>query len=219
MRKILLFIFTITTFLPLSSCQKTKLKSLEIDNRSYIKQFEFIQKNSSNDTEINIKSPKAIIDKNNNDIEIFDSSIEIITPSGMDFKITALNSTLNNYNNLIRIYDNVNIYLTENINSYIKTNSLDWDLNTSNINLNSPLLINFFNTTIIASDGFYDIESGKLKLNNNIFNRNVINKERDPIYQIKIVADNVNWFKKNNLFEFTSNEKQVETTIKFLGIK
>ena len=219
MRKILLFIFTITTFLPLSSCQKTQRKSIEIDNRSYLKQFELIQKNSSNDTIINITSPKAIIDKKNNDIEIFDSSIEIIKQNGMDFKITALNSTLNNYKNLIRVYNNVNIYLMENINSYITTNSLDWDLNTSNINLNTPLLINFDNTTIVASDGIYDIELGNLKLNNNIFNRNVLNKERDPIYQIEIIADNANWFKENNLFEFTSNEKQVETTIKFLGIK
>ena len=219
MRKILLFIFTIINFLPLSSCQKTKRKDIEIVNRSYLKQFELIQKNANNDTIINITSPKAIIDKNNNDIEIFDSSIEIIKENGKDFKITALNATLNNYKNLIRANNNVNIYLMDNINSYIRTNSLEWDLNKSNINLNTPLLINFENTTISSSYGFYDIQSGNLKLNNNIFNRNVLNKENDLIYQIKIIADNANWFKENNLLEFTSNEKQVETIIKFLGIK
>ena len=49
----------------------------QIDNKSYIKDFELLQENPNNQTNVRITSPKAIIDPTNNNIEIFDSLIEI----------------------------------------------------------------------------------------------------------------------------------------------
>ena len=52
-----------------------------------------------------------------------------------------------------------------------------------------------------------------------IFNRSIFNDDGEPIYIIKIIADSAKWLKDNNSLEFTSNDKQVETTINFLSIK
>ena len=219
MKKLLINTFSVFFIFPLFACQKTQMKKNDIDNMTYINNFELVQENSSKDTRIKIKSPKAIINPTNNDIEIFDSSIEIIKANGKSFQISSNNSTLNNYNNLIRAYDMVYVSLLDNTNSFIKTNSLDWDLNSSNINFNSPLHINFKNTTINSSDGIYNIDSGQLKIYNNIFNRSIFNKNGETLYKIRIIADLAKWLKDNNSLEFTSNNKQVETTIDFLGIK
>ena len=38
-------------------------------------------------------------------------------------------------------------------------------------------------------------------------------------YQIEILSDIAKWFKKDNVLEFKSNKKQVETTIDILSVK
>ena len=218
MNKFNLFV-TLIIISPLLACQKREIKSNEFDNNTYINNFQLIQENTNNNTRVKLTSPMAIIDSITNDINILDSSIEIIKPNGIDFKIKSKNSTFNNYKNLISAYNNVSISLLDNEDSFIKTNSFNWDLNTSNINFNSPVYINFDNTTISSANGVYNIESGQLKINDNIFNRTIFNKEVGLIYQIKIVADMAKWFKDNNSLEFTSNDKQVETTINILSNK
>ncbi len=214
-----IYLLSIFTVLPILGCQKPIEKSLDLDNISYINEFELIQENSSKNTRIKITSPKATIDPTNNDIQIFDSSIEIINLNGQDIKVRSGKSTLNNYNNFIKVYNKVNISLLDKKKSFITTNSFDWDLNTSNIILNSPLNINLEDTNIISASGFYNIDSGQLKINNNIFNRKIFNKKGKPIYQIRIVSDTAKWIKNNNSFEFISADKQVETTIDFLSTK
>ena len=99
---------------------------------------------------------------------------------------------------------------------YITTNSFDWDLNTSIIDINNPLNINFDNTRINATNGFYNIDSSLLKIDNSEFNRYIYNSKGEEEYQVKIISDFAKWFKKDNTLVFTSNEKQVETTINFL---
>tara|TARA_B100000965_G_scaffold247177_1_gene207541 strand:+ start:6960 stop:7619 length:660 start_codon:yes stop_codon:yes gene_type:complete len=214
-----IYLLSIFTVLPILGCQKPIEKSLDLDNISYINEFELIQENSSKNTRIKITSPKATIDPTNNDIQIFDSSIEIINLNGQDIKVRSGKSTLNNYNNFIKVYNKVNISLLDKKKSFITTNSFDWDLNTSNIILNSPLNINLEDTNIISASGFYNFDSGQLKINNNIFNRKIFNKKGKPIYQIRIVSDTAKWIKNNNSFEFISADKQVETTIDFLSTK
>ena len=217
MNKFLIHLFTIITLVPVLACQKNKIKTNAVDNNSYINNFELIQKSPNNNNLIRITSPQAIIDPTNNDIEITDTIIEILKTNGEDIKIKSGKSRINNNANLIRVYKNVKISLINNKDSYIITDSFDWDLSKSNIELNKPLQINFDNTNIISYNGLYNINSGELKINNNIFNRNIFNKEGEKIYQIKIIADFAKWIKKESSFEFTSNEKQVETTINFLS--
>ena len=219
MNKTLINIISLFFILPLFACQNSKLETNDIDNLNYIKKFELLQENASNDTSIKIVSPKAIINPTNNDIQIFDSSIEIFNANGQSFQIKSNNSTLNNYKNLIRAYNNVYISLLDNTNSFIKTNSIDWYLDSSNINLISPIQINSKNTTINSSDGIYNIDLGQLIINNNIFNRSIFNKKGETLYKISIISDMAKWLKANNSLEFTSNNKQVETTIDFLGVK
>ena len=219
MNKLPKYIITIFTLLPLLGCQKTQVKSNDLDNKSYINDFELIQENTTNNTRIKITSPQAIIDPTNNDIEITESSIQILNAKGKDIKITSGKSSLDNFKNLIRVYKNVNIALINNKDSYIKTESFYWNLRKATIDLNNPLKVNFPNTTIISSNGIYNIDSDQLTINNNIFNRKVFNKEGEQIYQIKIMADIAKWIKDKNQLEFTSSDKQVETTINFLSLK
>jgi len=61
------FLLIITT-LPLFGCQKSNKSSTQIDNKSYIKDFELLQENPNNQTSVRITSPKAIIDPTNNDM-------------------------------------------------------------------------------------------------------------------------------------------------------
>ena len=213
------YLLTLLIILPLFACQKSKKQSLNLDNKSYIKDFVLLQENSINDTRVKITSPKAIIDPIKNDIEIFDSSIDIINPNGQIIKVIAGNSSLNNSENLIRVYNNVYISKIDKNNSFIKTNSFYWDLNKSNVNLNSPLEVIFENTIINSTNGFYNIGIGELKIFNNIFNRNIFNEKGENIYNITIEAELAKWLKDNNSLEFSSNDKQVETTINFLNIK
>ncbi len=219
MPKFYLYILTLFSILPLLACQKSNNEVREIDNKSYITEFELIQENPKNDTLIKISSPKAIIDPKNNDIEIFDSSILILNKKSQDVQINSGNSKLNNFKNLIRAYNNVYISLLDNNNYFIQTNSLDWDLNSSKIVLNSPLDITFGNTSIISSHGAYNIDSRILTINNNIFNRSIYNAEGKETYNIEIISDNAKWLKTGNLLEFTSTDNQVETTINFLSTK
>ena len=217
--KISLYILTSFTLFPLIGCQEPTIKSIVFDNKSYITNFDLVQQNSTNDIRVKINSPQAIIDPTNNDIEIIDSSIEIIKLNGPDIKVLSGKSTLNNSNNLIRVYDKVKISMLGKNKSFITTNTFDWYLNKSNIILNSPLYINFNNTKISSSNGFYNIDSGQLKIINNIFNRNILNKEGKPIYKIEIISDTAKWLKVNNSLEFTSTDKQVETTVNILSIQ
>ena len=219
MNKLPIYLFTIFTILPLLACQKYQLETNEFDFISYINDFELLQKNTSNNTRLKITGPYAILDPTNNDIEITDSTIEIINSESKDIKITSGKSDLNNYKNLIRVYNNVKISLINKTDSFIITESFDWDLSKSNIDLNNPLLINWDNTTISSSDGLYNIDSGELNINNNIFKRNIFNKEGRKIYQINIIADIASWIKDKNSLEFKSTEKQVETTIYFLNLQ
>ena len=219
MKKLTIFLFSIVSVFPLFACQKTQVKTNEVDNKSYINDFELSQENTKNNTSIKITSPQASLDPTNNNIEITDSSIDILNTKGIDINIISGKSLLNNYKNLIRVYDDVKISLVNSKNSYIKTDSFDWDLSKSTMDLNNPLDISFDNTVISSSSGLYNIDLGQLELNNNIFNRNVFNKEGEQIYQIKIIADLARWYKDGNSLEFSSNDKQVEATVDFLSIK
>ncbi len=219
MKKLKLFIQLLAIVFPLFACHRISNESIETDNNSYINDFELIQENSKNNTRIRITSPQAILNPINKNIDIIDSSLFILNSKGQNIKINSGKSSLNNYKNIISVYNNVNISMIKDKNSFIKTNSFYWDLNKSYINLNKPLIINFKSSKIISSDAIYNIDTGLLKINNNIFNRIVYNNEGDPIYQIKIKSDIGNWFKDDNSLEFTSANKQVETTINFLSIK
>ena len=215
MKNFILNLFFIISVIPILSCKKTINNTLETDNNSYINDFELLQSNSINDTLIKITSPKAIIEPLNNDIQIFDSLIEINNKIGKDIQIKSGNSDLNNSKNIIRVYNEVYISLLDTNNSFIKTNSFEWNLNTSDINLNSSLDINFDNTNIISSNGTYFIDKSLLEINNNIFNRSIFNVSGQKQYQIEIYSDVARWFKKDNTLEFISNLNQVGTTIKF----
>ena len=212
------FLLILSTLL-LLGCQQSNKSASQIDNKSYINNFELLQENNSNDTRVRISSPKAIIDPISNDIEIFDSSIDILNKNTLEIQVQSGNSTLNNLTNTIKVFNNVNISFLDNENYFISTNSFNWDLNTSIIDIKNPLNINFNNTDIIASNGFVNIESGLLKIDNSIFNRTVYNSQDKAKYQILINSDVTKWFKNNNTLVFTSNDKQVETTINFLNIK
>ena len=212
------FLLILSTLL-LLGCQQSNKSASQIDNKSYINNFELLQENNSNDTRVRISSPKAIIDPISNDIEIFDSSIDILNKNTLEIQVQSGNSTLNNLSNTIKVFNNVNISFLDNENYFISTNSFNWDLNTSIIDIKNPLNINFNNTDIIASNGFVNIESGLLKIDNSIFNRTVYNSQNKAKYQILINSDVTKWFKNNNTLVFTSNDKQVETTINFLNIK
>ena len=54
-----------------------------------IKEFELVQKNPNNDKTIKIRSSKALLDTVKNDIEIFNSSIEISNNNGDDLVIKS----------------------------------------------------------------------------------------------------------------------------------
>ena len=72
MQKGILYLIILFSVFPLISCQRTNNNIVEVDNNSYISDFELVQKNQINDTIVKIISPKAIIDNFNNDINIFD---------------------------------------------------------------------------------------------------------------------------------------------------
>ncbi len=215
------YILSLLTILPLLACQSTNTtkSNTKLDNKSFIKNFELVQENNSNDTRIRITSPKAIIDPKSNDIEIFESSIEILNKNKVEIKVSSGNSTLNNLSNTIRVFNNANISFLNNEDYFIRTNSFNWDLNTYIIDIENPLNINFNNTNIIASNGFFNIDLNLLKIYNSRFNRSVFNSDGKEQYQIKINSDFAKWLKNENTLFFLSNEKQVETTIKFLNIK
>tara|TARA_Y100001968_G_scaffold158589_1_gene145025 strand:+ start:82 stop:699 length:618 start_codon:yes stop_codon:yes gene_type:complete len=205
--------------LPLLGCKKYDESTKQIDTNSYINDFELVQENSNNQTRVKITSPKAIINSINNDIEIFDSSIEIINKKGRDIIVKSGKSSLNNFSNIIKVFKNVNISFFNNQNLYITTNSFDWDLNTSVIDINNPLFINFQDSNIKASNGFYNINSSLLEIDNAEFNRYIYNLEGIPEYQIEIKSDFAKLLKNDKTLVFTSNEKQVETTINLLLTK
>ena len=214
-----IYLLLIISIFPLFGCQKSNKSTAKIDNKSYINDFELLQENPNNETSVKITSPRAIINPRNSDIEIYDSSIVILNKNGIDFKVKSGNSTLDNLSNNIRVFNNVNISFLKNLNYIINTNSLNWDLNTSVIDINNPLDINFENTKINASRGLYNIETSLLKIDNSKFNRIINNSDGIEEYEVKILSDFAKWFKKNNKLVFTSNEKQVETTINFLLTK
>tara|TARA_Y100001968_G_C19294402_1_gene685883 strand:+ start:373 stop:1032 length:660 start_codon:yes stop_codon:yes gene_type:complete len=217
--KSFLYLFLASTILTLLGCQTNENKAPEIDNNSYINDFELLQENPKNDYSIRIKSPRAILDSIKKDIQIYDGSIEILNKNGNDIIVKSGKSTLNNSSNLIKVFNNVNISLLETNNYFITTDSFNWDINTSIIELYSPLYINFDTTKITSSSGSYDIKLGLLRINNNIFNRNILNKEGKERYQIEIISDIAKWLNNENSLEFNSKNKQVETTINFLTTK
>jgi hypothetical protein len=210
------YFLLIFTILPIFGCHRPNKSTTQLDNKSYINQFELLQENPNNYNSVKITSPKAIIDPINNDIEIFDSSIEILNKNHQDITIKSGNSILNNLENSIRVFNNVHISFLNKKDYYITTNSFDWDLNTSVIAINNPLNINLENTNIIAKNGIYNIDSSLLKIYNTEFKRNIYNSQGNEEYQLEIKSDFAKWIKKDNTLVFTSNKKQVETTINFL---
>ena len=56
------YFLLLISILPLLGCQKPNKSTTQIDNKSYINDFELLQKNADNQTSIKITSPKAIID-------------------------------------------------------------------------------------------------------------------------------------------------------------
>ncbi len=206
----------IITILPLFGCQQLNKSATQVDNKSYINNFELLQENPNNQTSIKITSPKVIIDPTNNDIEIFESSIELFNKNGQDFRVESGNSTLNNLTNSITVFNSVNVSFLDNKDYYITTNSFNWDLNNSIIEINNPLIINFDNTKINATNGLYNIGTSQLKIDNSEFNRYIYNSKGEEQYQVKINSNFAKWYKKDNTLEFISNVKQVETTINFL---
>jgi len=211
-----LYFLLIFSILPLLGCKQSNKSNKQIDIKSYINDFELLQENPNNQTSVKITSPKAIIHPTNNDIEIFDSSIQITNKNGQDFQVKSGNSTLNNLSNFIRVYNNVNISFLDNEDYYINTNAIGWDLNTSVINMKNLLNISFDSSKIIASNGTYNIESNLLKLDNTQFNKHIYNSDGHQVSQVEIKSEFAKWFKNENTLVFTSNDKQVETTIKFL---
>lgn len=219
MKRFILSILFILSFYSLSGCTKPDNTNEDIDRNSYIRNFELFQENPNNENSIIIKSPKAIIYPINNDIEIFNSTIDILSNDGQDVQVKSGKSKINNTKNQIKVMDNVFISLIDSNDYFIETSSFNWNLNTSNIDLNSPLDINFNNTKILSSNGTYDINSKLLRINNNVFNRSIYNNDRVEQYNINIISDRATWLKKNNSLEFMSDNKQVETTINILTIK
>ncbi len=219
MKYIHIYFLLIITIFPLLGCVKYNKSIVKIDNKSYINDFELLQKNSNNITSVKITSPKAIIDIKNNDIKIFKSSIEIFNKNGQDFQVKSDNSIFNNFSNVISVFNNVKFSFFENEDYYITTNSIKWDLNTSIIDINNPIKLNFMDTTINASNGNYNIVDSLLKIDNSEFKRNIYNSESDKGYQVEIKSDIAKWYKNDNTLEFLSDDKQVETTLKFLTIE
>ena len=219
MNKSKLYFFILVISLPIIGCQKNYQTIEDVDNISYIKEFELLQKNSDNKNTIKITSPKASLDPVKNLIEISSGSIQISNNKGNDLLIKSGMSVIDNTNKFIKIYDNVNISFFDTNNYTLYTKSVNWDLNKSNIDLNSSLYIDFDKSKIISENGTYNLNSTILKLYNNKFNRSIFSMNGAEKYQIEIVSDIAKWIKKNNSIEFTSNDKQVETTINILSIK
>ena len=219
MSRFLLYLFIVFTSFPLLACQKDKYKTLEIDNNSYINEFELLQENPNNDYSIRIKSPRATLDSIKKNIQISDGSIEILNKNTNNILVTSGITTFNNSSNIIKVSNNVNISLLDMKNYFILTDSFDWDLNTSNIELNKPLDINFDTTKITSISGSYNIQLGYLKINNNVFNRSIFNNDGKERYNIEIISDLAKWRSDDNSLEFESNKRQVETTVDFLTIK
>ena len=219
MQKGILYLILVFSVFPLMSCQRSNDNIFEVDNNSYISDFELVQKNQDNDTIIKIISPKAIIDNFNNGIKIFDSSIEISNKNLKDIIIKSGNANLNNIDNIIKVFNNVNISLVDSKNYFVNTESFIWDLSKSSINLDKPLDIDLDNTNITSSSGSYNIKLGELKILNNYFNRSIFNNDGKEKYQIEIKSDVAKWIKNENTLEFKSNNKQVETTINILNFK
>ena len=219
MKNFSIFFLIIFSTLSLFGCQKFNSSTSEINNKSYINNFELLHENSKNQTRVKITSPKAIINQLNNNIEIFTSFIDILNTGGKDLRVKSGKSELNNFSNIIKVYNNVNISFLDNDEYYFSTNSFDWDLNKAVIEIKNPLTINLNDTQIIATNGIYNIDSNLLKIDNSKFYRTISDSEQDDVYQIEIKADIAKWYKLDNKLVFISNEKQVETTINFLTTK
>ena len=210
------YFLLIITIIPLIGCQKLNKSTTQIDIKSYINKLELLQENPNNQTSIKITSDKAIIDPSKNDIEIFESTIKFLNKNGQDFKVESGNTYVNNLDNSILVSNNVNLSFLNKQNYYITTNSFEWDLNTSTIDIKNPVKINFENTLINATSGLYNIGSSLLRIDNSEFNRYIYNLKDKVEYQVEINSDFSKWYKKDNTLEFISNDKQVETTINFL---
>ncbi len=213
------YFLILLSIIPLLGCQKFNKSSKDIDNKSYINDFELLREDPSKNNSIRIIAPKAVIDPINNNIEIYKSSIELLDKNGQDFIVRSGNSNLNNKSGSIEVYNNVNISFLDNEDYFITTNSFNWDLNKSIIDIDNQLNINLDNTMILASNGYYNIVSGLLKIDNPKLNRNIYNSDGKVKYQVEINSNSAKWFKEDNSLEFSSNNKQVETTINFLTTK
>ena len=207
-----LILFSIL-FFPLSSCQNSSNLRSEIDNKGYLTEFNLIQENPINNSTIIINSPKAIIDQKNNDLKIFDSSIEFNDTSNSNIFIKSGESSINQSTNTIESIDNVNISFGHDNLSNITTDKLFWNLDTSIIVIDSKLIFNFDDTKILSDKGIYFTNISQLILDNVFYQKNFTNAQGDQIYNIIIKSDSASWLKENKLLEFTSTNKQVESNI------
>ena len=219
MKYLQIYFLLLITILPLFGCQKFNRSDTKRNNKSYINDFELLQENPYTRTRVKITSPKAIINPENNDIEIFDSSIEFLNENAQEFQVKSGNSTLNNLTNTISVFNNVIISFLNNQDYFITTHSFAWDLNKSIIDINNPVKISFDNTKIEATKGLYNIDSNLFEIENSEFNRYIYNSKGKEEYQVNIISDFTKWFKQDNTLIFTSKDKQVETTINFLLTK
>ena len=107
MKQAYLYFLIVLAIYPLLGCQKSSKPIAQLDNNSYITNFELLQKNTSNDTRIIVTSPKATLDQTNNIIEIVKSSIEIINKDGQEFAriIGSIDFEDKNFINWIKKYN------------------------------------------------------------------------------------------------------------------
>ena len=220
MKKLYSYLFILFSVTPLVSCKTSIKEPIEIDNLSYVNDFELIQNYTNKDTMIKIMSPRAIIDQSNNNIKIYENSILFLNKkNNNNVEIKSGRAELNNSINILKVYNDVFISLLNSDDSFIRTKRLNWDLNSSTINLDNPFDFNLKNTKIKSNSGSYNIVTNHLKINSNIFNQSFYDKDGVKKYQIEIISENGNWFKNKKILEFSSNNKQVETRIDFLSIK
>ena len=75
MKSFNIYLLFILTIFPLLGCQKSNKSTPQVDNKSYINDFELLQENPNNETSVKITSPRAVIDPRISDIEIYDLSL------------------------------------------------------------------------------------------------------------------------------------------------
>ena len=215
-----IFLITITLFyiIPLLSCKREVSTTDQNDNKSYLSDFELIQERPNN-TKIEITSPKAILSSISQNLEIYNTNVKITNFQGISYDIISGKSFLHNANQTIRLFNDVIITGFEKDDSKITTSEFTWFLDKSLINLDNNLKINFNNTKIYSTNALFNLNNNLMHLYSVEFYREINNQNGRNNNLVTIIADNAKWQKQDGIIEFTSNQKQVETTIDFLAVK